>query len=411
MRPNNPPLLATLLLLLAVVGPVGSVASAVAAFASSPPDARAGDVMSEPLHHVRSSPPHACTTATPFVWVSTPVLANETALVVVTRAPAADPPKQLNVAPVGYARLCPRGANHTSSCIFVPMREDSGSNVPLSAAKRWSGAERSVGACAFTVPVGTEVHSWDVSLCRTSKSESCASTTRPLNVPSVVWLQGNRGNSSEPGGVLRLFGRALFFAKQAGPLEQTEPVRCVPEREAHTMGSASLPMVRVRPANQATVAWTELKVTIASCYAISAEVPTSFAPGAYKISVMNGISPWEAIDETLMVVGKRSWPIDVFDVKEYGSVWNAIDAARNNSGGIVHFPRGTYTFDENHTLDDIPPNTVVRGESAAKVSLHWVDMRKPPYRLISGSKGNWTLTNITVHVQLNFKTIISDRGW
>ena len=177
------------------------------------------------------------------------------------------------------------------------------------------------------------------------------------------------------------------------------------------MGSASLPMVRVRPANQATAAWTELKVIIASCYAISAEVPASFAPGAYKISVMNGISPWEAIDEALMVVGKRSWPIDVFDVKEYGSVWNAIDAARNNSGGIVHFPRGTYTFDENHTLDDIPPNTVVRGESAAKVSLHWVDMRKPPYRLISGRKGNWTLTNITVHVQLNFKTIISDRGW
>ena len=355
------------------------------------------------------SPPHACTTTTPLVWVSTPVLANETALVVVTHAPAAEPP--VKSVPVSFARLCPRSVNRSSSCTFVPMREDSGPNVPPSAAKRWSGAERSVGACAFTVPVGTDVHSWDVSLCSRAESESCASTTRPLNVPSVVWLQGDRGNSSEAGGILRLFGRALFFAKRAGPSALAEPLRCVREREAHTMhmGSA-LPKVRVRLANQATAEWTELKVINASCYAISSAVPASFVPGAYEISVMNGISPWEAINATLTVVEKRAWPTEVFDVKEYGSVWNAIDAARKNSGGIVHFPRGTYTFDENHTLDDIPPNTVVRGESAAKVSLHWVDMHKPPYRLISGKNGSWTLTNITVHVQLNFKTIISDQG-
>jgi hypothetical protein len=139
--------------------------------------------------------------------------------------------------------------------------------------------------------------------------------------------------------------------------------------------------------------------------------------------VNNGIegSEWVQCGETAAtVVEKRSWPTEVFDVVKLGSVWNAIEAAKNNSGGIVHFPRGTYSFDENHTLDNIPPQTVIRGESAELVSFHWADMQHPPTALITGDwafsgyehhcVGNWLLTNVTIHVQYQFHTVIWDKG-
>ena len=345
-----------------------------------------------------------CTSSTPLVWVSTAVVANETALLVTTTSPETVAAKTVQA--MTHARLCPRTepqAGGGGDCSFVKLREQAGEDDPPSAPRK-----RSVSACAFTIPATAAVQTWDVSLCSSADTESCSSVSRPLSAPEVVWAQGDRGNSSEAGsGWLRLFGRALFFARRPGPFAQSQPLRCVPEREGHVQ-RASLPKVRAR---QGSSAWTSLTVTAASCYSISAKVPSSFA-GAYKLSVNNGLpgSPWADVDETLTVVAKRSWPTETFDVVEHGSVWNALAAARNNSGGVVHFPRGTYTFDENHTLDDIPANTVLRGEAAGLVSLHWADMEAPPPALITGKDGRWMLTNITVHVQLNFKSIIWDQG-
>jgi hypothetical protein len=141
------------------------------------------------------------------------------------------------------------------------------------------------------------------------------------------------------------------------------------------------------------------------------------------MSFFNGIegSAWVQSNTTMVtVVAKRSWPTKVFDVVELGSVWKAVEAAKNNSGGIVHFPKGTYSFDETHTLDNIPPNTVIRGESAELVSFHWADMQNPPPALITGDwkyagyqhhcVGNWLLTNVTIHVQLKFRNIVWDKG-
>jgi hypothetical protein len=194
---------------------------------------------------------------------------------------------------------------------------------------------------------------------------------RPLNVPGIEWTQGDRGNSSEAGGWLRIFGRALAFGSDG-----TGGVRCIPEREAAAGATAS--RVRLRRAGSSD--WTELKLSAASCYALTAHIPEDFLPGAYELSLSNGIegAAWVQSNETTVTVKvKRSWPTDVFDVVELGSVWKAMEKARNNSGGIVHFPRGTYSFDENHTLDNIPPNTVIRGESAELVSFHWADMQTP----------------------------------
>jgi hypothetical protein len=45
-----------------------------------------------------------CTSATPLVWVSQPVVQNETALLVATTSSAAD------AVPMTFARLCPQTA-------------------------------------------------------------------------------------------------------------------------------------------------------------------------------------------------------------------------------------------------------------------------------------------------------------
>lgn len=240
-------------------------------------------------------------------------------------------------------------------------------------------------------------------------------------MPQIEWTQGDRGNSSEAGGWLRVFGRALAFGPDtSGSGGGGGRLRCIPEREAAAGVMAS--RIRLRPAWSPGV-WTELKLSAASCYAITARVPTEFPPGTYELSLSNGIaeSAWvQSNRTTFTVVAPRSWPTDVFDVVKLGSVWKAMEAAKNNSGGIVHFRRGTYSFDENHTLDNIPPNTVIRGESAALVSFHWADMQNPPPALITGDwkysgyqhqcVGNWLLTNVTIHVQLNFHSIIWDKG-
>ena len=368
--------------------------------------------LSATTHYSQPPAVTGCTSATPLVWVSQPVVQNETALLVATTAATAAAgaaEARLPAVPMKFARLCPqRAAAEVEACTFVPLRDQQ--YMPPSEPRN-----RSVTGCAFTIPPTATVHAWVVSLCASSEPQSCSTTARPLNVAQVDWTQGDRGNSSEAGGWLRIFGKALAFGPDG---TGTGRVRCIPEREA----ASGVTAIRLRLRRTGQSDWTELNVSAASCYAITAQVPASLLPGAYEMSLSNGIegSEWFQSDETITIMPKRSWPTDVFDVVELGSVWKAIEAAKNNSGGIVHFPRGTYSFDENHTLDNIPPQTVIRGESAELTSFVWRDMQSPPPALITGDwqyagydhqcVGNWMLTNVTIHVQLNFHSIIWDKG-
>ena len=276
-----------------------------------------------------------CTSATPLLWISQPVVQNETALVVATTEPAAAAARRPSV-PMRFARLCPQqqvpAGSKRAACTFVPLRDKE--NMPPSEPRN-----RSIAGCAFTIPPAADVHAWSVSLCASPEPASCAATTaRPLNVAQVDWMQGDRGNSSEAGGWLRIFGSALAF----GPSDATSNgrIRCIPEREAAAGTTAS----RVRLRRTGSSEWTELKLSAASCYAITTYIPEDLLPGTYEVSVHNGINGnrWGQRGETVAtVVAKRRWPTDVFDVVKLGSVWKAIEAAKNNSGGIVHFPRGT----------------------------------------------------------------------
>ena len=276
-----------------------------------------------------------CTSATPLLWVSQPVVQNETALVMATTAPAAAAVERGPPVPMRFARLCPQqqppaGPNR-APCTFVPLRDKE--NMPPSEPRN-----RSIAGCAFTIPPTADVHAWSVSLCASPEPASCAATTRPLNVAQVDWMQGDRGNSSEAGGWLRIFGSALAFG--AADATSNGRIRCIPEREAAAGTTAS----RVRLRRTGSSEWKELKLSAASCYAITTWVPEDLLPGTYEVSVHNGIqgNRWGQRGETVAtVVAKRRWPMDVFDVVKLGSVWKAIEAAKNNSGGIVHFPRGT----------------------------------------------------------------------
>ena len=283
--------------------------------------------------------PSGCTSATPLAWVSQPVVQSETALLVATTAPRPSVGKPV---PMAFARLCPRteavgAAARAVACTFVPLRDHGQQRMPPSEPRN-----RSVVGCAFTIPPTATVHAWSVSLCASSDPQSCLATVRPLNVAHIDWVQGDRGNSSEAGGWLRVFGRALAFGPPTAASTGKRGLRCIPEREAAAGVTAS--HVRLRRAGSSSV-WTALELSAASCYSINAKVPRSFLPGRYEMSLSNGIagSAWVQSNETVTVVAKRSWPTEVFDVVKLGSVWKAMEAATNNSGGIVHFPRGTYS--------------------------------------------------------------------
>jgi len=54
----------------------------------------------------------------------------------------------------------------------------------------------------------------------------------------------------------------------------------------------------------------------------------------------------------------------------------------------VFFPRGSYAFNENNTLNAIPPFTQLVGEGADLVSWYWADMKtQPTTALVQGTGG------------------------
>lgn len=173
-----------------------------------------------------------------------------------------------------------------------------------------------------------------------------------VNAPQVAWMQADVGSTSaSPGGWVRLFGTALAYDSLG---------RCTPTLNGGTSNTS----VRIEPLSGGPAL--PLTVTSATCYAVTAVIPAATPPGEYLLYVNNGLPScgWTNATKTpgagalLSITPRTQWPTDVFDVGALG-VWGALAAAANNSGGIVHFPRGSYQFNENHTLNAIPPFTQV----------------------------------------------------
>jgi len=163
-----------------------------------------------------------------------------------------------------------------------------------------------------------------------------------------------------------------------------------------------------------------LPLSFASCFALTAAVPADAPPGDYVLQVSNGLPScgWANASALPTTVAPRApWPTTVFDAKALG-VAAALAAAAANGGGVVFFPRGRYAFNENFTLNAIPPRTALVGEGTDLVELYWRDMAAPPLAhgqptaLVQGDgRGPFAVRNVTMYVQGNYSTpVVADGG-
>ena len=203
-------------------------------------------------------------------------------------------------------------------------------------------------------------------ICRVISGVRGPSAPFVLNEPAPWWVQGDRGRSASPGGWLRVFGRSLSFDEKA--------------QMALKQGDDHI----------------ELPLQQQDQWSVTAPLPAKLTPGAYEIFVHNGHggpAGWRRAGTVDIAVHKEVWEDRIFNVVDFGAVPNdragdsqalhaALAAAGQSGGGIVHLPRGRYQIQG--TLE-IPPFTLLRGESLELSQLYWPDVQKPPAALIKGS--------------------------
>lgn len=207
-----------------------------------------------------------------------------------------------------------------------------------------------------------------------------------LNAPAVEWVQGDEGSLASPGGWLRIQGSNLS----------------VEGREDR---------VKVVLENTETGKRKTVKVSkIYDAYSVEAAVPEDMEAGRYRVYLYNGYgasTSWSVPYE--MDIGaspRKSWPETVFNVKDYGAVGDgtqrddaafqaALDAAKENGGGVVYFPAGRYMLVNSFVL---PEKTVICGDKAEETLIFWTpfdwDYDELPEYMLTGAR-DFMLRDIT----------------
>lgn len=323
-----------------------------------------------------------------YFYASSPTHANETLLLL--GGPAAP------MLSSTFVRLCTTSTN----CTLIPNVQPTGASAKV------------------VLPADMPLDVFSASSCTTSDPSSCSPHSILVNAPTVSWQQADTSEGvATPGGYIRLFGSALAFTPP--PLAQ----QCVPTLQGGVSG-VSAALARLVPISGGNPI--PLPLTFASCYALTAPIPPSTPPGDYVLQLSNGL-PSSTLaggtftaNTTLRIDPPSPWPTQVFDVVAMGSVWAALGAAATNGGGVVYFPRGRYAFNENATLNAIPPRTTLQGEGTDLVELYWRDMAHSPKAphggsptsMVQGVAGEFALRNLTLYVQGNFTSpVVSDGGF
>jgi hypothetical protein len=185
-----------------------------------------------------------------------------------------------------------------------------------------------------------------------------------INRPQVWWALGDRGKTATIGGWVRVFGKCLVLGGRS--------------------------KIRLTPAQGKPVL---LMASADNDYALSAALPKTMTPGAYKLAVNNGAGGggvWS--DEASIEIDRPETPkTDVYDVMSYygadeqneisrtldkgatpvdrtDAINAALKKAQSNGGGTVYFPEGEYTY--RGTLN-VPANTTLKGEGEGLATLWW----------------------------------------
>lgn len=221
-----------------------------------------------------------------------------------------------------------------------------------------------------------------------------------LNKPQLQWLSTDLATM---GDTVRAIGKGLV------------DVSLYPERDANGKpvsygGFIEAPTkVAIRDAN-GKFYWAQIVQN--SSYDVHFKIPDNIAKGKAEVYIHAGFGGqygWSS-PQILEIGDKEEWPVQQFNVMDYGAVGNGIDddsqaiekavnAARSNGGGIIYFPAGGYHL--NKTLR-IPPKTVLRGESRERCWIYLPDgfhtnALDTSVRIPFAGEGSIGFENLSIH--------------
>jgi hypothetical protein len=194
-----------------------------------------------------------------------------------------------------------------------------------------------------------------------AQAASAASRLTILNRPEIWFMQpvqlqpGLDQNQASPGALVQIIGKNFLLP--------------------HDLGTARVAL-RATEGN-----WLDLTVTNSERFSLWAQLPSNLAEGHYELWIHNGFGGASGWGGPLAVEIKKPdvWPDKIFNVKEFGAqgdglandtaaICAALDAAKQNGGGIVLLPWGTYRL-TNYFV--IPERTVLKGEGRDATVLQW----------------------------------------
>jgi hypothetical protein len=157
-----------------------------------------------------------------------------------------------------------------------------------------------------------------------------------------------------------------------------------------------------------------LRVRKTEKYTVRFEVPASAVPGEYRLWTSNGFGGPTGMGTpmTLPVARRQAWPSSIYSVRAFGATGDgehddtagfraALAKAREEGGGVVFVPRGTYRITGKLA---IPEKTVLRGEKREWVWLY-VPKDAPAFDSVLAGNRDFAVEELSVVSQTTARLI------